>query len=801
MVRSLAFSFDGSMLASKSDDGTVRIWSLTTYGAEMLIEEPSVNHRIAGYTNKKPPGVAFHPTKLILATLGDWDRSVRIWNVHTDLWIAQAPRSKGVPYTTAKVVLVGDQGVGKTGLGWRLARGTFKEHPSTHGQQFWVINRLGKLREDKTECEAVLWDFAGQADYRLTHAIFLDKVDLALLLFDPGNHTEPLKGVQYWLRALEAPTEPRCPKILVAARADRAASVLTKSELDAFCGQNGISDGFISTSAITGEGIDELYARMSAAIPWDRMASTVTTETFKRIKQYVLSLKEKGLTQILFKPTDLEQNVRAVHPTWEFSIEEMMTAIHHLANHGYVSVLRGSNGEQSVLLVPEVLSNLAASYVLEARRNPAGLGALEEAKILRGEYRFPELEGLSEGDREVLLDAVTALFLQRNICFRERLGSSTYLIFPSLINQKKPTLQQTAMLEDVSYTVTGRVENIYAALVVLLGYSNTFTRTNQWQNQAEYEMNPGEICGFKQVLDHEGEIDLVLYYAAGAGPQSRALFQSLFEAFLLSREVAVVKYSPVSCPKCQYRPDRAEVTKRAKLLKDFLYCGECSTKISLPPPAVQQSGSAITKEILVRDQQVATARTRFETALGRLKGLLRDSGGKQGPVCFISYAWGIEEHEKWVVRMARDLENADVQVLIDRRNNAAVGSSVTDFVNRVAETEFIIVVGTPEYLLKYNNLDEVRGTFVAAEMDLVNQRLTGPKKAKDAVFPLILSGDKFASLPPLLRGRVYADFTKEESYFSSLFDVILGLYKLSAEQENISDLRLSITEGDEYAMS
>ena len=31
-----------------------------------------------------------------------------------------------------------DSGVGKTGLGWRLAHGEFKEHPSTHGQQFWM---------------------------------------------------------------------------------------------------------------------------------------------------------------------------------------------------------------------------------------------------------------------------------------------------------------------------------------------------------------------------------------------------------------------------------------------------------------------------------------------------------------------------------------------------------------------------------------------------------------------------------------------------------------------------------------
>jgi hypothetical protein len=115
--------------------------------------------------------------------------------------------------------------------------------------------------------------------------------------------------------------------------------------------------------------------------------------------------------------------------------------------------------------------------------------------------------------------------------------------------------------------------------------------------------------------------------------------------------------------------------------------------------------------------------------------------------------------------MARDLENADIEVIIDRKNNAAVGSSVTAFVNRIEKTEFVIVVGTPEYLEKYNNIDESRGTFVAAEMDLINQRLTGTRAHKDSVLPLVLSGDKTTSLPPLLRGRVYADFRSDEVYF------------------------------------
>lgn len=797
MIRSLSFSFDGKILASKSDDGTVRIWSTASYANLAVVDEPSLTHRVAGHTNKKSAGIAFHPNRAVLATLSKWDRAIRIWELDVPSLLGGTHAPAGIRYTTAKVVLVGDSGVGKTGLGWRLAHGSFKEHPSTHGQQFWVLDSLRAVRSDKTECEAVLWDFAGQPDYRLTHALFLDRVDLALILFDPGNQSEPLKGVEYWLRALENPTEKPCPKVLVAARTDRSSPTLTQAELESFCTRHGIQEGFLATSALTGHGIEELLVRMTHAISWDAMSSTVTTGTFKRIKEFVLSLKESSGDEILLEPAALESKLRASDSKWDFSTEQMMTAVQHLANHGYVTVLQGSSGRPMILLLPEVLSNLASSFVLEARRNPAGLGALEEARILKGEYSFPEVAGLHDKDREILLDAVTVLFLQHNICFRERLGSATYLIFPSLINQKKPT-SEVEMVEDASYTVSGRVENIYAALVVLLGYSNTFTRTNQWQNQAEYEMNPGEICGFKQIVDREGEIDLVHYYGPNAGPHVRSLFQGLFETFLLARDVAITKYPPVACPHCQYRPERIEIIKRIKQQKTFMFCGECSTKIVLPIPIVEKPVAASGLGLAAKGQQVASQRTIFETALTRLKALIRDRDTDSVPTCFISYAWGVEEHERWVLKLAKELENADVEILIDRKNSAVVGTSIATFVNRIEETEFVLVVGTPEYLEKYKNLDPKRGTMVAAEMDILNQRLTGPGRSKDSVLPILLAGSGDASLPPLLRGRVYADFRSEEGYFAGLFDLILALYRIAPDKGNVFDLRQSIVEGEEY---
>jgi small GTP-binding protein len=409
------------------------------------------------------------------------DSLVHLWELDVDRLLAH-PATPSVAYTTAKIVLVGEPGVGKTGLGWRLAHRKFVEHSSTHGQQFWLLDELCSTGPDGAEREAILWDLAGQPDYRLIHALYLDDVDLALVLFDPTRDDDPLRCVEYWLRQLGRDR----PIILVAARSDVGAPRLTTEEIKAFCADRGIA-GYVATSALRGDGLDELVERMRAAIRWDKRPTTVTTQTFKRIKHYVLELKEAPCAEeTILSAAELRARLDRELASAEFTDAELLTAVQHLQNHGYVAQLRTSRGEPRILLAPVLLNNLAASMVLEARRNPKGLGLLEEQQVLTGGYHFPELAALSAGEREVLLDSAVAIFLAHWVWFREtdRLTSRSYLVFPELINLRKPVIADEQPIEEgVAYTVSGAVGNVYASLVVLLGYTSTFTRTNQWRDQ------------------------------------------------------------------------------------------------------------------------------------------------------------------------------------------------------------------------------------------------------------------------------------------------------------------------------
>jgi WD40 repeat protein len=770
-VRAVAISADGRLLASKADDYTVALWDMKDW---RLVRAVAADNGHEYW----PPGIAFHPSLPILATPDG--NEILLLDIDVNELLGVPPPENSIKYIAAKIALVGDSGVGKTTLGFRLAHGKYDNHPSTHGQQFWVIDQLRTQRADNTECEAVLWDFAGQPDYRLVHALFMDDVDLALILFDP---TKPLEGVRYWLKQL-APKGERRQAMLVAARADRGASTLTPAELQAFCAAEGVTAGYLTTSALTGEGLEQLLERVKASVAWESMPATITTATFKRIKEHVLQLKEHRGKTFLVTPEELRQRLQESDPDWKFTDAEMMTAVKHLATHGYVSALRASNGVEVILLAPELLAGVASSIVLEARRNPRGLGAVDEQFILHGDFQPREVESLSPADRTLLVDAAVVLFLEHNICFRQTVGAQTFLIFPALINEKRPQLPDANVVEYVSYRITGAVENVYASLVVQLGYTGTFSRTNQWQNQAEYETPAGDMCGFRQTEEAEGQMELVLYHARDKA-RARVLFQELVEMFLRGRDIAVQKFEAIVCGNCGYRPQRAEIISRITAGKDHLFCANCGTRLPLAPAV----GEAPAAHPAARDEgAVAQRRTNFEAALVRIKAIVRDTNRKT-PSCFLSYAWGNPDEERWVAELANDLRHAGIDVVLDQNDNQNIGASIARFIARIPAVDFVAVVGTPGYYAKYENTIASTGSVVAAEVDLINQRLLSTEEKKATVLPLLLKGDEESSLPPLLRGRVYADFRKQANYFRAAFDLALTMYRIDQNGGAVADVR------------
>ena len=106
----------------------------------------------------------------------------------TDAVLGVAPAEERCVYRNAKVVLLGDTGVGKSGLRLALTGEPYKPTDSTCGRRVWTLETIEKDLDGRRETrETLLWDMAGQPGYRLIHQLHLDEVAVAL----PSSTRQP----------------------------------------------------------------------------------------------------------------------------------------------------------------------------------------------------------------------------------------------------------------------------------------------------------------------------------------------------------------------------------------------------------------------------------------------------------------------------------------------------------------------------------------------------------------------------------------------------------------------------------
>ena len=279
---------------------------------------------------------------------------------------------------------------------------------------------------------------------------------------------------------------------------------------------------------------------------------------------------------------------------------------------------------------------------------------------------------------------------------------------------------------------------------------------------------------------------LCFFFGDDSSAPVRMLFQSLFENFLARRNLTVRRFEPVACSK-GHPLNRGVV--REQLLSGVAFCSRCGEKINLPKSDQPIQLTRRQEKELEANRRAADNRSRFEQVLFRVKSYVTEAK-LPIPACFISYAWGNAEHERWVEKLlAADLQKAGITVVLDRWDNARIGASVPRFVERVAKSDRVIVIGTKLYQMKYENNEPMRSFVVAAEGDLIGKRMIGTEAQKESVLPILLEGTAETAFPQLLHGRVYADFRKNELYFDVALELLLSLYGIQNEDPVAAELR------------
>ena len=186
---------------------------------------------------------------------------IRVWDLSEFVTEARAPKvtvpalplaPDQVQYTNAKVLLVGESGVGKTGLSKRLASDVWEPSDSTVGA--WATQwKLPVSSGEGVEREIWLWDFGGQADQRLIHQLYMDETALAVLVFD-GQKEDLFETLGQWDRDLTRASRKEFAKLLVAGRVDAGGLRVSRSEVEKFAAERKFQ-GFLETSAKTEPGL------------------------------------------------------------------------------------------------------------------------------------------------------------------------------------------------------------------------------------------------------------------------------------------------------------------------------------------------------------------------------------------------------------------------------------------------------------------------------------------------------------------------------------------------------------------
>ncbi|MFS8103010.1 TIR domain-containing protein [Lentzea alba] len=604
------FSPDGDYLVSMSLDDTVRIWRQRDWQCVALLRRENVHDRGT---------VAFHPTKPLLALANGNRVDIVRLDRGTIGTIGAAAESRR--YANAKIVLVGDSGVGKSGLGLVLSGRPFEPTESTHGRNVWTFEKsIATTESGETQTrETLLWDLAGQPGYRMVHQLHLNEVAVALVVFDARSETDPFAGVQYWSRALnqarrlDGAAAVRLKAYLVAARADRGGTAVSTARVQQAVEAHGF-DGYIETSAKEGWGVGELVRTVRDAIDWDAVPKVSSTALFQSIKDFVVEEKKQG--RILTTVDDLLHSFRRVQGNEE-PAEELTDGFEAcLGRLESVGVIRRMAFGDYVLLRPELLDSYASSLVQTAKDEPDGLGFVPEKDALEGSFRMPESERLTNRQQErVLLISVVEELLRREIALKEVTDREVDLIFPSQFTRERPDAPQPPG-QDVVFTFDGDLHTIYSTLAVRLSHSRLFQREAMWHNSASYKAEADGTCGIAIREIEEGKGELTLCYDEQAQPITRHQFEAYVVEHLHQRAVAVELRRIRRCKPCDYAVADEVVQRRLERGLTTVICQLCDRQI----PIVDQQEPTDVRPAVAEMNSNANAQRDQDVAATTLKG-------------------------------------------------------------------------------------------------------------------------------------------------------------------------------------
>ena len=158
-----------------------------------------------------------------------------------------------------KIIIVGDQGVGKSCLAIKASRNYFEDFYSpTVGFEFVSFNV--KVQEKIIKLQ--IWDTCGQEVYRSLISSFFRSASLAIIVYSIDTE-DSFNNIEKWLNDIKTQSNPDIKIFLIGNKADlEDKRRLTKEQGEQLCNEHKLAF-FMETSAKTGFNVQNVFIQVA----------------------------------------------------------------------------------------------------------------------------------------------------------------------------------------------------------------------------------------------------------------------------------------------------------------------------------------------------------------------------------------------------------------------------------------------------------------------------------------------------------------------------------------------------------
>jgi small GTP-binding protein len=171
-----------------------------------------------------------------------------------------------VQFLEAKIVLLGDTGVGKTSLALRFTQDVFQPRINpTIGASFLMKN----MEVDDQKLKIQIWDTAGQERFRSLAPMYYRGASAAIVVYDICS-PQSFSKVKEWVNELKLNIQDEIIMVIVGNKVDKAEK---SRQIRVDVGREyaySVNASFVECSAKTNEGVEELFTEVAHKLVQNR---------------------------------------------------------------------------------------------------------------------------------------------------------------------------------------------------------------------------------------------------------------------------------------------------------------------------------------------------------------------------------------------------------------------------------------------------------------------------------------------------------------------------------------------------